>query len=308
MKTIHCDTNYIGQHIIQLEETDSTNDVIKRLLKDGVTLESNCNGVGRLIEGSPAEGLLVTADNQTAGRGRRGRVWSTEPEESLSMSILLKPQMPTDRMAMITLVAAMAVARSLKDLYNVMPKIKWPNDIVLGNRKVCGILTELQMVELKLNDVHNTMNVHASREGKTFIDYMNAAMDTHKQPYVIVGIGVNVNQGSWPDEIADTATSIYLQTGKKAAKEVLVESIAKNLEAYYERFLEYGDMSGLYDEYNEWLAGRGAEVKVLDPNGEYVGVSEGIDPNGNLLVRDKSGKINKVYSGEVSVRGIYGYV
>ncbi len=275
MSDLVFDTSYMGHKCICLEETDSTNEVIKRLISDGVTVEGGGSS-GQLIEGHPGEGLVVTAKTQTGGKGRRGRVWESPKNTSLAFSALLKPKVAPDRISMVTLVAAMAVATALRDDYELDARIKWPNDIVVNGRKICGILTELDSSTGENN--------------------------------VIVGIGVNVNQTDFAEEIAATATSIAAQKDDEVEITAVLESILKRLEHYYDMFNESGDLSDIRDEYNELLVSLNGEVKVLNPLGEFTGISEGIDEMGNLLVRDEQGEIQKVNSGEVSVRGIYGYV
>lgn len=243
------------------EKTGSTNDDCARFLK----------------EGAP-HGLVVVADSQTAGKGRRGRNWDSPPGESVYMSIGLKPRISADCTSMLTLVAALAVCRATDDIAESdMSYIKWPNDIVVGGRKVCGILTEL----------------HFDEQGK---------------PLVVIGIGINVNNRHFPQEITQTATSLYLELGHESDAKLLTEKVLEYFETYYEKFVEKCDMSTIMGEYVEKMINKDREVRVLDPTGEYTGTARGIDKKGQLLVEKKDGTVAAVYAGEVSVRGIYGYV
>jgi len=235
-----------------------------------------------LAETGCVHGTLVTAESQQAGIGRRGRSWSSEEGTGIYMSLVLRPEIKTECASSITLVAAISVARAIINLFKessqeaVFPQIKWPNDIVLNKKKVCGILTELSLNGTKID-------------------------------YIVIGIGINVSNHSFPEEIEATASSILLETKVELDKEELVEEVWKQFEHYYEMFLQTQDVSGLKEEYVSLLANQDNKVKVLDPNGEYEGIARGITDTGELLVETRQG-ICEVSSGEVSVRGIYGYV
>ena len=240
------------------EEIDSTNKKAKELGQAG----------------SP-HGTLVTADTQVSGVGRRGRSWSSEKDAGIYMSILLRPDISTDKASMLTLVAAMAVEKALLNL-NLQPKIKWPNDIVLNKKKICGILTEMSLKGTQID-------------------------------FVVLGIGINVNNKEFPEEIKETASSLFLETGKDIDREKLVTEVWNQFTIYYEWFLSTKDLSLLKEEYERALINIDEEVKVLDPKGEYIGIAKGITNAGELVV-NREGVPTLVSSGEVSVRGIYGYV
>lgn len=225
-------------------------------------------------EGAP-HGTLVTADAQSSGIGRRGRSWSSEKNTGVYMSMLLRPEIEADKASMLTLVAAMAVEKVLLDL-PVDVKIKWPNDIVLNKKKICGILTELS---LKGTDID----------------------------FVVLGIGINVNNKKFPEEIKETASSLSLEMGQDIDREMLITEVWKQFQVYYEQFLQTKDLSIFREEYERVLINKKEEVKVLDPLGEYVGIAKGITNTGELIV-DTEEELRWVSSGEVSVRGIYGYV
>jgi len=275
MAEINCDTGYIGRQYLWLKETDSTNSLMRRLIGDGVTIEGIMDS-GRLIEGNPPEGTLIISDHQNAGRGRSGHSWESPAGTSIAMSLLLKPKIDDDSIPMVTLIAALAVCRAIENECGIKAAIKWPNDILINNRKVCGILTEL----------------YTGNDGKS----------------LIVGVGINANQDEFPAEIADIATSLKLELDDYTDREALVEGFAKAFEEYYEIFLKTGDMSELKDRYESLLINTGREVKVLVPGETITGTAGGIDERGRLLVKTSDGVIHPVYAGEVSVRGIYGYV
>lgn len=178
---------------------------------------------------------------------------------------------------MLTLIAGLAVVRGVKESTGLEAMIKWPNDAVLNGKKICGILTEM------------STEVECIR-------------------YVIPGIGINVNMDGFPEEIKATATSLKLEAGRSIKRSLVIAAVADNFEYYYGIFMKTCDMSGLRDDYNKSLVNLGREVLVLDPRGQYKGKALGIDGEGSLLVRREDGNVSAVISGEVSVRGIYGYV
>ena len=227
------------------------------------------------LEGA-AHGTLVTADAQEAGIGRRGRSWSSEKSAGIYMTMVLRPQIETDKTSMLTLVAAMAVEKAIQELTGTKPMIKWPNDIVLNKKKICGILTELNLKGTEID-------------------------------FVVLGIGINANNQQFPEEIAQTASSLSLETGQEIDRELLITEVWKQFTVYYEQFLQTKDLSLFKEAYEKALVNKEERVKVLDPLGEYTGIARGITNTGELIV-DTEGEIRYVSGGEVSVRGIYGYV
>ena len=227
-------------------------------------------------EGAP-HGTLVVADRQDNGKGRRGRGWVMPAGIAIAMSIVLKPEdLHPGNAPMLTLVSALAVVRAIGEQTGIKAAIKWPNDIVIGGKKVCGMLTEMS----------------------TQIDYIN---------HIVVGIGINVHNEQFPEELSDRATSLFLESGKRFNRAALVEAVCENFEHYYDIFMQTQDLSGLQEEYNSFLVNKDRQVRILDPQGEYEGKAQGITVRGELLVETAEG-IRTVDSGEVSVRGIYGYV
>ena len=216
------------------------------------------------------------ADHQEAGRGRRGRSWETPAGTNIAMSLLLKPEINPNNASMITLVAALAVSKAITQITGEPAPIKWPNDIVMNGKKVCGILTEMSAQ----------------------FDYVN---------HIVVGIGINVNIESFPEEIAETATSLRIETGKQISRAELIEAVWEQFETVYEVYLQTQDLRNLVKEYDARLINMHRNVKVLDPKEPFEGRAMGITPRGELMV-DTWESRKLVSSGEVSVRGIYGYV
>ena len=244
------------------EEIDSTNKRAKELAQNGCS-----------------HGTLLVADVQTAGIGRRGRSWSSEKGTGIYMSMVLRPEIKTDAASMLTLIAALAVAKAMQKSIGTqspLAQIKWPNDIVINGKKICGILTEMTLAG-------------------TGIDY------------IVVGIGINVLNEEFPEEIRQTASSILLETGVRVDREKLIEMFLEYFEAYYERFVEEQDLSSFLTEYENLLVNKENRVRVLDPHGEYEGIAKGITKKGELIV-ETANETKLVSGGEVSVRGIYGYV
>lgn len=227
-------------------------------------------------------GTLIVADMQTAGRGRRGRQWSSPAGANIYFTLLLRPGFAPDKASMLTLVMALAVAEGVKKAFSGIPDcpapgIKWPNDIVVNGRKVCGILTELSVKQERID-------------------------------YVIIGVGVNVKRQEFAPELADKAASLEAECGQSLSREALLAYIMESFQEYYTLFEGQENLAGLRESYDRMLVNRNHEVCVLDPKGEYRGIATGITDTGELCVELPDGSQTKVYAGEVSVRGIYGYV
>ena len=253
-------TRWVGKNLICLDSVDSTNDYIKKMAE----------------EGAP-HGTLAVADYQSGGKGRRGRAWVPPHGSAIAMSILVRPQLAPEKASMMTLVAGMAVAKSVKEVTGLDVKIKWPNDVVIRGKKISGTLTEMSM---ELGAIH----------------------------YIVIGTGINANVTEFPEEIQDIATSLILEKGEKVDRAAIICAHMEAFEDFYDRFMEYGDMTLLRGDYQELLVNQNQQVRVLEPGNEYTGIARGIDELGQLLVEKEDGSMVKVYAGEVSVRGIYNYV
>lgn len=252
-------TKWAGQEINYFPVVDSTNTRAKQLAEEGCP-----------------HGTLVIAERQDAGRGRRGRSWECPEGAGIFMTLVLKPDINPNHASMLTLVAALAVSAAITKKTGKQAGIKWPNDIVMDGKKICGILTEM-------------------------------GMSAGRMSYIAAGIGINVQNTEFPEEIADRATSLYLETNKHFDRAELIEEILEQFEHYYAVFTKTENLSGLVEEYNAHLVNRNRMVRVLDEKEPFEGTAEGITPQGELVVATGEGR-KLVSAGEVSVRGIYGYV
>ena len=263
-------TDYVGRDLEFYPVIDSTNNVAKAAGDEG-----------------KASGFLAVADRQDAGRGSRGRSWISPAGHNIFMSLMVRPKIPMDKVSGLTLVMALSVSEALDKAMtaagvsdDVRTGIKWPNDIVLNKRKICGILTELHI------------------------------MPGSEEYFVVIGCGINVNQPSdlFAEEIRDMAGSVFSETGKELDRSKLIALCMKYFEENYARYVERCDLSLLKDEYEKRLLNRDSKVKILDPKGEYEAVALGINKEGALLIKNENGDSEEIIAGEVSVRGLYGYV
>ena len=252
-------TRWAAREIFYLKTVDSTNRYAKK----------------KAEEGAP-HGALVVAEEQTEGKGRMGRSWSDAAGQNIAMSLILRPAIQPQSASRVTLVAGLSVARALKALCGLDVKIKWPNDVVAGGRKLCGILSEMSA---EMSGIH----------------------------YLVIGIGINVNTEQFPEELRDKATSLYLETGKKMQRARIIGKCMECFEEDFSLFEKTMDLSLLKDQYEALLVNKDEKVKVLERDASYVGTARGIDREGELLVEKEDGSLASVYAGEVSVRGIYGY-
>lgn len=253
-------TDWVAKEVLYFDTIDSTNTKAQELAEKGYP-----------------SGTLVVADKQESGKGRRGRSWVSPSGTGIFMTLMIKPDINPNNASMLTLVAALAVAKAITSVTGEEALIKWPNDIVVNGKKVCGILTE--------------MNAQ--------FDYIN---------HIVVGIGINVHNESFPEEISQMASSLMIEAGGKRfhRAQIIAETMAY-FEQYYDTFLKTQDLSALVREYDELLVNRNKSVRVLDPKEPFDGKAMGITPKGELIV-DTWESRKLVSSGEVSVRGIYGYV
>ena len=248
--------------IISLRETTSTNDYAKKLADCGVD-----------------NFTTVMAHSQTGGKGRMGRVFYSPEDEGIYMSIIVYPDMKPEMVSMATIVAAMAVKKALEQVVsNTTLGIKWPNDIVVDGKKLCGILTEASMTGMKVN-------------------------------YLVVGIGINVDNVAFLEDLKDKAVSLKMLTGESLDKKAIAKLIIKEFKKYYGYLEQYGSLEFLLDEYNASLVHKDTQVQIVVGADSYKGHCEGMDASGALVVRMPSdNELRKVISGEISVRGVYGYV
>lgn len=227
-------------------------------------------------EGAPS-GTLVIANTQSQGKGRRGRSWDSPAGAGVFMTLLLKPNMKPSHASMLTLVMALSVVKACNEITSDSCLIKWPNDIVYNGKKICGILTEM------------------SAE----MDYIN---------HIVIGIGINANTEVFKEELEEKATSILLQGGIKVERAKLINRIMTQFEYEYDIFFRHQSLKEQIDEYNRLLVNRNRQVVVHESLKEVLGIALGINEKGELLVRKEDGQVDAIYAGEVSVRGINGYV
>ena len=250
----------LGGEIRVFDTIDSTNEEAKRAA----------------LSGAP-DGSLYVADNQSKGKGRRGRNWVSPKGKDIFFTLLLRPDLAPEDASMLTLVAALAGVNAAGRYTGADFQIKWPNDIIINGKKICGILTEMS---LEMSEID----------------------------YVIVGIGWNLNRTEFDEDIKSMASSVLLETGHPVNRAGFLAVFVEEFMALYSRFLEQRDLGFCMGDYNRRLINIGREVKVIQKQEEFIYLSKGINERGELLVEDKQGNQKTILSGEVSVRGLYGYV
>jgi BirA family biotin operon repressor/biotin-[acetyl-CoA-carboxylase] ligase len=234
-------------------QVDSTNNVAMRLGQEG-----------------EAHGAVVVAEEQTAGRGRVGNTWHSEKTTGIYLSVLLRPAIPPQQAPLLTLLAGLAVRDAVGEQTGLAADIRWPNDLLLGGKKFCGILTEM----------------HA---------------EPHLVRFVVIGIGINVNNAKLPDALAATATSLRIESGRQISRLELTVKLLRALERDYNQFLAPGGPAALLARFTRasmWASGK--RVRVAAPAGAFTGVTAGLEPSGLLRVtRDDTGDTEVVIAGEV---------
>jgi len=221
--------------------------------------------------------MMVISEEQTKGRGRLGREWYSPKGAGLFFSILLKPKISMQESFILTGIAAAAVAEGIEEVTKLPAKIKWPNDIVVNGKKVCGILTE----------------VSGEMEGIN---------------HIIAGIGINVNTPGFSRELTERATSLYLEKGEKISRKELFLTIAQKFFHYYTPFAEGKKLQEVHRILENRSAILGKEIMILRGEEKKFGKAISITEEGFLKVRYTSGEEVDLSSGEVSVRGMEGYL
>ena len=216
-------------------------------------------------------GLLVIAEEQSQGKGRLGRTWFTPSGEGLWFSLVLQPDLDPLQAALITQIAAASVWQGVTEISGISAEIKWPNDILSGGKKLCGILTEMTA---ELGQIQK----------------------------MVVGIGVNVHTSSFPENLTSVATSIAMQTPAPVSRKNLLCAILKHFEKYYSQLIESGDIEDVITICREHSALLGKEIVILAGGRTETATALDILPSGELLVRKADGKEVPILSGEVSVR------
>lgn len=252
-------TKWLGRTLIYQDIVDSTNEVIKKKINQA------------------KDGLLVVADSQSAGKGSKGRSWASPSGSGVWMSYLLKPEFEAHQACELTLLVSFCVVKILIEKFEIDAKIKWPNDVILGGKKIAGILTEM-------------------------------CFDNEKKQCLITGVGINVNQEFFPDELSIIASSILMETGKRISRKKLIAEILDCIEREYEQYLKNRSLETIIKEYNERLIHLNKEVRIIIGNKEIIALSKGINKRGKLEVEYQDGKKDFINLGELSIRGLSTYI
>jgi BirA family transcriptional regulator, biotin operon repressor / biotin---[acetyl-CoA-carboxylase] ligase len=243
---------FLKPKVLRFESLPSTNTELARRASEGA-----------------AEGLAIIADEQTAGRGRLQRAWSSPKGAGLYLSILLRPIIPQNYWPLITLMAAVAVGDALREAAGVQTDIKWPNDLLSGERKICGILAE--------------------------------SIDTPPGRAVILGIGINLTENAYPPELANVATSVTEATGCASDREQILAALLDALSRWYSRLKGPGQIIDAWSNRSSYAIGK--LVQVSNGDDVWQGTTCGVEPDGALRLRTSSGEIKVVRAGDVhSVR------
>jgi BirA family biotin operon repressor/biotin-[acetyl-CoA-carboxylase] ligase len=232
---------------------------------------TNDEAFRRAVEGAP-EGLVVTTQHQSAGRGRQGRTWWDRPGDSVLASLLLRPTVPLDRYPLIGIAMACAVAEAAERLVpGARFDVKWPNDVLHAGRKCCGILAETRV------------------GGAASVP-------------LVIGFGVNVNQTDevWPEEVGNTATSLRVAAeGRALVCDAVLREILARFDGYHAR-VRSGDLSGLWNAVRARLPRAGTPVVVTTGAHRVEGVVEGYTDRGAIIVRDQEGVVLTLVAGEIT--------
>ena len=247
-------TKRLGRNILFSCSVGSTNEWAKELALLGA-----------------AEGTVTIAETQTAGHGRLGREWLS-PEGGLWFSVVLKPKLRASQAVGLVFVAGLAVAEVLRETYGLKVKTKWPNDVLVKGRKVCGILTETNMTGETVN-------------------------------FSVVGIGINGNfdvEEAFPEELRRTATSLEKEIGKRVNLNQLFRSILKRLEGLYDLLVKEGS-AGVLEKWKKYADFLGCRVEVKSENERWIGLALDVDDDGSLAVRLGNGEVQHFFAGDVSI-------
>lgn len=251
-------TVFMGKQIEYYEEIDSTNTRAKEWSKNGA------------IEGS-----LVIAEKQTQGKGRMGKAWESPKQEGIWMSFILKPQITADKIPQITIIAGLAMCKAIREVTHLEAGIKWPNDLVVNNKKVCGILCEM--------------------------------VKGYEDLSVIVGVGVNVNSKKFPDDLP-YASSLYLEGNTIYKRETIIKCFLEHFEKEYLIYSETLSLEKMILDYKNCCINLNKQVRILEGKKEFIGIVRDIDTEARLIVEKEDSSKQTILSGEVSIRGLYGYV
>jgi BirA family biotin operon repressor/biotin-[acetyl-CoA-carboxylase] ligase len=245
----------IGRDIRVFNETTSTNDIAEKLARDGVR-----------------EGVVIFAESQTKGRGRMGRRWVSPSGKGLWFSVLVRPPMPPQAATQLTVIAATATARAIREQTRLVPQIKWPNDILLDGKKVVGVLTEL-------------------------------AAELDRVRHVTLGIGVDVNVTEFPAELRDIATSLAIAAGRQIDRAELAAAILRELDRDYARVCA-GEFASIAEEWEQQCVTLGRRVRIHNGAHTVSGRAESLDADGALLLRTDHGHLERIIGGDVVIEKV----
>lgn len=266
-----CDTNMLGKKIYYYESCESTNDEAR----------------SGSIRGD-SEGSVYISDSQTKGRGRLGRSWKDNVKKGIAMSLLLHPMISPTQIMPVSLIAGLAITKALAEVCKIKCQVKWPNDVVINNKKVAGVLIEM------------------STSGEMV-------------QYIIVGMGINCNNSVFDDDIKDIATSVFLESGQTVSRKELICRILKIFEEDYFKWIDemyesedhlasFNKVPSYVAEYKSYCININKKVVVHQRDQSFEGVATDISPLGELIMDIDGNEKRHVLSGEVSIRGLYGYV
>jgi len=244
----------IGSSVLRFDSVESTNDVAREM-------------AGR----AGNEGTVIVAREQTAGKGRQGRSWFSPPDAGLYFSVILGPDLSPSSLPFISLAAAVCVAEILISEYSLQPDLKWPNDVLLGGKKVCGILLE-------------------------------SATEADTVQYAVLGIGVNLRRfGPAPEEIRHSSTTLLDETGGLVSPDRLLAALIESLDRWCEKAVADPErVVGRWQELSSWA--EGCAVRVTYSSGALEGITRGLARGGALIVESRDGRMHEVVSGDVSLR------
>jgi BirA family biotin operon repressor/biotin-[acetyl-CoA-carboxylase] ligase len=243
----------LGSVLFRYDSLASTNDLAREMAASGVS-----------------EGVAVLALEQTAGRGRQGRSWSSPAGEGLYISIIIRPRIRAATSPLITLAAAVAVTEALIDEQGIAADIKWPNDVMVGGRKICGILVE-------------------------------SAIEGESLQYAVLGIGVNIGQRKFSPDLGQPATSLFLESGRDVPLDEVLRSLLNRADRWYRAIISEPHLVlNRWEQLSSYA--RGCEVRVTSSDRSFEGTTRGLTETGALVVELDDGRRREIIAGEVSLR------
>ncbi len=244
-------TNLFGRNLIYMSTVDSTNQKAKLLIKEGAI-----------------SGTVIIADEQTAGRGRLNRIWVSEPGKNLLFSVIIKPTIANEQIGLISLYAGLAVAKAIEETLQIKPVCKWPNDLLLGKKKFCGVLSE-------------------------------AIFDDNELKGIVVGIGINVNQLNFPEEIREKTTSLKKELGREIDRFKVLNCVLNKMEYYYNK-IQKGSINLIIKEWVHYTTIFGKKISVKQNREEIRGIALRLAEDGGLVISTAKGEL-KILAGDVTI-------